>query len=316
MSVSRFECFPCIVAVGCILGVGFLITWALISVILQTLIAAVAGPVEGGRCLRSCIRLFTSAMSQLGSPVDFLGVSSHAVAEFGHQQVPAGHQQVPVGVQTSLEGAIPYHSSLRMPVPSFSRPMAVNLPAQQAAPFYAVESVAAPLPAVDVQASSSSQTADTAQRGAPNEDLPGKKHTQEPLYVSESFDEIPAEEETGVGTGGEGLSSVTEAEDAPTEIPAPREPHAEAVSKENSGVRKKKKAKQADGGNDSLVASSECLCSIEEQKLTFLRECEVTRVELAKDQTASISEQTSGLCGALGQMTSSLDRIATSLHRR
>ncbi|KAL3680846.1 hypothetical protein R1sor_023802 [Riccia sorocarpa] len=141
------------------------------------------------------------------------------------------------------------------------------------------------------------------------ESFQGKKHTQEPLCVSESFDE-PSPETGSDGTGVEAPSSATEAEDSPAEQ------HVEARSKSNSGVKKRKKSRADNVPFDNFQSSTDRLCSVEDKKLDFMRETEGKKVEVAIDQVASIREQTHGLCGALGQMAKSLDRIADSLHKR
>ncbi|KAL3683043.1 hypothetical protein R1sor_001065 [Riccia sorocarpa] len=136
----------------------------------------------------------------------------------------------------------------------------------------------------------------------------GKKHTIEPMCMSESLDEPPSDEDPQQ----EPRSNVAESAEAA------REAHTEANSKQNSGIKKRKKAKSTadDSIIQSIVGMTERVCSVEEKKLDLIRDCENRKLEIARDQVASVREQTQGFCGAMGQMAKSLDRIADSLHSR
>ncbi|KAL3684548.1 hypothetical protein R1sor_002570 [Riccia sorocarpa] len=124
----------------------------------------------------------------------------------------------------------------------------------------------------------------------------GRKHSNEPLCMSKSLDEFASEEDPV----SEQFSPPIGSEDLPQDV------QAEATSKSNSGVRKRKKPSRnsADATAESVKAMTDRYCSVEEQKLGFLRES-------SKDHVQSIRDQTQSLCGALDQMAKSLDKIAS-----
>ncbi|KAL3693835.1 hypothetical protein R1sor_007486 [Riccia sorocarpa] len=145
----------------------------------------------------------------------------------------------------------------------------------------------------------------------------GKKDNINLPCMTKSFKGLPPDEpQTGNECEVAGDERSGELPCTPEENREPLPQHTETSSKANSGIRERKRNKSSSGHSVSkqMAGMTDKVCIVEEKKLDFMREAEVARLEVAKDQIASIIEQTQSLSSASGRMADNLDRIADSIH--
>ncbi|KAL3680434.1 hypothetical protein R1sor_023390 [Riccia sorocarpa] len=155
----------------------------------------------------------------------------------------------------------------------------------------------------------------------------GRSPSINPACMAESFDRLSSDDEAVGDDEDEEDEEAAEDEDTAgwdEEVPTDRENPWEATSKAISGIRKRKKAKLSSTETDteSLSVMSEEVVSVEKEKLKFLREWEVVRLDIAKERltiakehAVVMREHSRNLCAAFGMIAQSLDKIAVALQK-